>query len=133
MPRDTIDAPGPATVEAEALSQAKAQYEALMKKSQRLTGATVTDPTDLGGPMTDYDQQRLMRGTFQIRGSVMLKRTCDLRAQLVAIRNAATSALLALERGGDPVDLRAAVQNHMNGAGRRCLTIRREAGEDWAR
>jgi hypothetical protein len=124
---------GPATVQAEALTQAKAQMEAMMAKSRRLTGSTLAaDPADIG-ELTGYHKDRLARGTYQIRGSVVVPRGADVRAQLVAIRNAATSALAALDRGGDPADVRVLVQNHMNGAARQVLEIRRAAGEKWAK
>lgn len=120
-------------VGAAAVADFAKQREAFMAKAQRLTGATLDgDSTDIG-ELAGFDKDRLARGTFQIRGSVVLTRTADLRAQLVAIRNAATSALLVLERGGNPVELRVLVQNHMNAASRTVLSIRRAAGETWAK
>ena len=128
-----MEQPGTATVEKDALSQAKAQYEALMAKSRRLTGATLPEDAADIGELTGPDKDRLARGTFQIRGSVTLKRAADVRAQLVAIRNAATNALLILERGGPPIQLRVLIQNEMNAASREVLSIRRKAGETWAK
>ncbi len=124
MPRD-VD------VAAEAEAQLQAQREAYMVRAKTI-GAGAPKPDD-AVEVTDYDKQLLGGGTFQIRGSLLLTRTVDVRAQLVAIRNAAEAALLILDRPADAIEKRVLIRNKMVAAGKQCLNIRRAAGEDWAK
>lgn len=118
-------------VTAEAEAQLQAQREAFMARAKQVGGAAIRSADEV--EITDYDKQLLSGGHFQIRGSLLLTRTADIRAQLVAIRNAATEALLILDRPADPIEKRQLIGNKMRAAGKQCLEIRRAAGETWAK